>query len=76
MFRYTVNADNVSWNLESGIYFHGSKLYNEGSFGILIVFIADNYSVQFDINLGTPSIYYRSSHGYGEIVAANWTKLH
>ena len=76
MFKGTVNSSNVSWELESGIYFHGSKLYDEGGYGLLRVYSADNYSLHIDTNFKPFSIYVRAAHGYGEVVDFDWTKIH
>ena len=76
MYKDSINSNNISWDLGSGIYFHGSKLYPDGGYGLLLVFVADNYSAQIDINFKPASIYYRAAHDYGDVVDIEWTKIH
>lgn len=76
MYRGRITKSELTWNLGSGYYFHGVPLYDNGSYGVLIVIVADSYIVQLDINLTPASVMYRSAHNYGDDVDTNWTKLH
>ena len=76
MYRGRITKSELTWNLGSGYYFHGSPLYDNGSYGVLIVIVADSYIVQLDINLTPASVMYRSAHNNGDDVDTNWTKLH
>lgn len=70
----SVNKENVDSTLKTGIYGHGSSLFNGGNFGVLLVFrnVLHQYVAQIDI-CSNRKIFYRFGFTYeGQIAWGEW----
>ena len=66
-----VTIDNVDTLFKSGWYAHGDKVFNGGSYGVLIVFHVKSYNYTIHIDVNMNGVFWRLSTGE---LCADWSE--